>query len=93
MTGPDRPAVRPGGVRLVIGPANFAGQAWQWAKAVERARPDVSTTVVAVRNEVLDFPADYAVPDDLYRWARWSASSNGGSSARSRTCSSTAYVR
>jgi hypothetical protein len=72
MTVPDRPAVRSAGVRLVIGPANFAGQAWQWAKAVERARPDVATTVVAVRNEVLDFPADYAVPDDLYRWARWS---------------------
>jgi len=66
-----RPAVRDAPVRLVVGPANFAGQAWEWARAVERELPDVSATVVGVRDR-FEFPADYAVEPAVYRSARWS---------------------
>lgn len=66
-----RPFVRAAPVRLVVGPANFANQAWEWARAVERDRADVAATVVAVRDR-FEFPADYRVEPDVYRSARWS---------------------
>ncbi|MFP5333966.1 MAG: glycosyltransferase [Actinomycetes bacterium] len=52
---------REAGTVLGIGPANMAGQAWAWAKAVERHLPGVRTEVVAVEKPRLNFPADVRV--------------------------------
>jgi glycosyltransferase involved in cell wall biosynthesis len=52
----DRPSV------VGIGPANMAGQAWAWAKAIEEHVPGVRTEVLAVdRGSPLAFPADTIV--------------------------------
>ena len=65
----DRPSV------VGIGPANMAGQAWAWAKAVERHLPGAATEVIAVdRGSPLVFRADELVPKASYandaRWAQ-----------------------
>jgi hypothetical protein len=60
-------------VRLLVGPANFAGQAWAWARAVENELPGVRAVAMAVDRPGLSFPADYLVPERAYRSARWSA--------------------
>lgn len=69
---PTRPAVPTAPVRLLIGPANFAGQAWAWARSAERHLDGVGATVMAVRRGGLDFAADYAVPVRVYRSPSWS---------------------
>ncbi len=58
----DRPSV------VGIGPANMAGQAWAWAKAVEANVPGVRTQVMVVDRDLpLLFPADEVVPVATYR--------------------------
>lgn len=58
----DRPSV------VGIGPANMAGQAWAWAKAMERNLPGVTTRVITVdRGLALTFPADEMVDVATYR--------------------------
>lgn len=55
---PD-PDAAPARTRLIVGPANMAGQGWAWASAVERFRSGVSAEVVALhRDGPLRFPAD-----------------------------------
>ncbi len=63
----DRPPV------VGIGPANMAGQAWEWAKAIERNTPGSSTEVIVVdRGSALIFEADEIVPATTYaKDARW----------------------
>jgi len=57
----DRPSV------VGIGPANMAGQAWAWAKAIEAEVPGLRTEVVSVdRGSPLLFPADTIVPAAQY---------------------------
>ena len=69
---PPRPPVRRATVRLLIGPANFAGQGWQWARAVERHLPDVAAEAYAFVKGSLDFPVDYGVPVAMYaNSAQW----------------------
>ena len=52
-----------------FGPANMAGQAWEWAKSLERQYPEVATEVVSVdRGLALTFSADVVVPQAI--WAR-----------------------
>jgi hypothetical protein len=46
-------------VRLLIGPVNYAGQAWQWARAVSR-HPDVGAV-----NLSLDSANTYGFPNDV----------------------------
>ncbi|WP_040155487.1 glycosyltransferase family 4 protein [Mobilicoccus massiliensis] len=69
VTRDDRPSV------LGIGPTNSAGQAWAWAKAVERHIPGVTTFVLAAdRGGSMRFPADEVVPFSVFRQnQRWSA--------------------
>ena len=64
----ERPSVRSDRPSVVgIGPANMAGQAWAWAKAVERYVPGVSTEVMSVdRGSALVFEADDLVPAATY---------------------------
>lgn len=57
---------------LGIGPANMAGQAWAWTRAVRRELPDVGVEVFAVPHPSLAFPADVSLPADAFaRDARW----------------------
>jgi len=45
-----------------FGPANMAGQAWAWAKALERHVPELTTEVMSInRGNALTFPADVVV--------------------------------
>lgn len=60
------------GRRLGIGPANMAGQAWAWAKSVERRYPDVATEVFAVQRGALGFDADVSLsPATFARDTAW----------------------
>lgn len=65
---PDPIGVPAQPVRLYIGPTNYAGQAFEWARAVERTFP-----TVGVRNasfalvDDFAFPADYRVPLIVYQ--------------------------
>src|SRR5215207_9456801 len=68
--GSTRPAAQSTAIRLIVGPANFAGQGTQWARAAERHLPDVGAHSYAVRNGVLDFPADLSVAAETYRTDR-----------------------
>jgi hypothetical protein len=69
---PPRPAVDPSvPARLLIGPANFAGQAWAWARAAQRELDGVQAVVMMVERDRLVFPADYLVPPAVYRSLRW----------------------
>lgn len=58
----DRPSV------VGIGPANMAGQGWEWAKALERNAPGVRTHVMVVdRGQRFRFPDDEWVEVTKYR--------------------------
>jgi len=62
------PADRP--VRLLIAPANFAGQGWQWARAAERD-PRVSAVAMAYSAGVdYGYPVDQRVPGSVYLMSR-----------------------
>lgn len=62
---PDTP------VRLGIGPANFAGQGWEWKRAVEAHLDGVSAEVFAVQGSGLNFPADRPIDGRWYRVRAW----------------------
>ncbi|MFF0265535.1 glycosyltransferase [Kribbella sp. NPDC004536] len=54
-------------VRLLVGPANFAGQGTRWARAFEQRVPTAKATSFAFFRGVLDYPVDYGVPARTYR--------------------------
>jgi glycosyltransferase involved in cell wall biosynthesis len=61
---------------LAIGPSNMAGQAWAWAKAVERVSPEVRTRVYALeRDTALLFPTDRVITQQQWwrspTWHVW----------------------
>src|SRR3954471_14953431 len=60
---PPDPEMKP--VRLYIGPVNFAGQAWHWARAVERERPDVAAVCMAYSAGPFRSPVDDLVPGSV----------------------------
>lgn len=64
----ERPLVRADRPSVVgIGPANMAGQAWAWAKALEAHVPGLRTEVISVdRGSPLEFRADTIVPAARY---------------------------
>lgn len=52
--------------RLYVGPANFAGQGYLWARAAEANYPDVGAVAMAVdRPGGFDYPADHTVDQDV----------------------------
>lgn len=62
---PERPAT---GTRLLIGPANFAGQGNAWARAVERHVPDTGAVCFALHiTGGFSFPDDYTVTPAVFR--------------------------
>lgn len=74
-----RPAPLAGGRRLIVAPQNYAGQAFEWCRAVERANEGTAAQNFMIRMPQ-DFrhAADYAVPVGAYAasgsWHRaWSA--------------------
>ncbi|PKQ25448.1 MAG: hypothetical protein CVT64_09580 [Actinobacteria bacterium HGW-Actinobacteria-4] len=63
-----RPEVPHTPVRVFIGPANFAGQANAWARALEQHVPGVSGTVFSLETVGgFDFPHDFGIPPYAYR--------------------------
>lgn len=56
---------------LGVGPANFAGQGWAWAKAAERAVPGLRTEVFAVHQGALTFRSDRVVTRSVSRTLEW----------------------
>jgi hypothetical protein len=66
---PQRPPVPDTAVRLFVGPANFAGQGWAWARAAERYLPGVGATAFS-HGEGFAFPVDYTVPTQIYALSR-----------------------
>ncbi|MBZ2196448.1 hypothetical protein [Occultella gossypii] len=70
-----RPVPSSAGIRVFIGPANHAGQGFQWARALERTAEDVSAVSFAPTREAgFSFEVDYTVPVGIYWdneiWAR-----------------------
>lgn len=64
----DRPPVPNTPKRLFIGPANFAGQGFAWARAAEAAMPDVGAICFALQLEGgFDFTDDFHVTPLAYR--------------------------
>ena len=68
-----RPPVPDAPVRLLIGPANFAGQGFAWARALERDDPEVGAVTFSIAREGgFGFPSDYSVSTLVYRRnSRW----------------------
>ena len=58
-TPPEPTEVPRASIRVYIGPTNYAGQAWQWARALERTSPDTSA-----RNMALEIPGTFGFPAD-----------------------------
>jgi hypothetical protein len=69
--GDPRPPVPADPVRLLVGPANFAGQGWAWGRAARELLPDVGSVVMAVERPTLNFDADYTVLEGEYRHPSW----------------------
>lgn len=46
-------------IRVYIAPTNYSGQGFLWARALERARPDIGA-----RNSAVQLPGGYAFPAD-----------------------------
>lgn len=59
--------------RLYVGPANFAGQGYLWARAAEASMPGVGAVSMAVHLPGgFDYPVDHTVDQDVYhRSQRW----------------------
>jgi len=60
---------------LAIGPANMAGQAWEWARATERLLPGLRAEVLSVdRGSAVSFDADEVIPAPTFardrKWAQ-----------------------
>lgn len=57
--------------RLMVGPANFAGQGGAWAAAATAHLPGVSARSMCVTGAVHAFPTDYEVPEWALVSGRW----------------------
>lgn len=72
---PAPTAVPPTEIRVYIGPTNYAGQGYRWARALEESDPRIGARSMAVTLPGgLSFPTDTAVPVAVYnvsrRWQR-----------------------
>jgi glycosyltransferase involved in cell wall biosynthesis len=61
------PARLDASVRLLVGPANFAGQGTRWVRALEERVAGTKATSFAFFKGVLDYQVDYGVPARTYR--------------------------
>jgi len=68
---PEPTAAPPGDPRLLVGPANYAGQGREWARALEREYAGLGARCMAVAVPGAHaFPADTTVPFPVYRHSR-----------------------
>lgn len=65
------PSLAPAPVRLLVAPANFAGQGHQWSQAAARHVPGVQSHAFSVLNGRFDFPVDYSTTRKLYAAPAW----------------------
>ena len=68
---PQRPFLPEAPFRLLVGPANQAGQGWAWARAAERTSSAVAAQVLTVRRNEFGYDSDYVISSDQYRNPRW----------------------
>ncbi|GAA1803804.1 hypothetical protein [Agromyces neolithicus] len=69
---PPLPAVQPAAIRLYIAPANFAGQGFEWARAVERGVAGATAVNMAFSSSAdFAYPADQSVSEVVYRSSRF----------------------
>lgn len=68
---PLQPELTSASTKLLIGPANFAGQAFAWARAAEHVIPDFQAESLTRTVGTFSFPTDDAVSPFLYQQARW----------------------
>lgn len=61
---------RDAALRLAIGPTNMAGQAWEWARALDRTAEDVSTEVFAIQKRY-GFQADTTISPEEWSNLEW----------------------
>jgi hypothetical protein len=59
-------------IRLVVGPANFAGQGYRWARAAA-ALPSVSAWSYGYETGSFAFPVDVSMSVPVYRSPEWAA--------------------
>lgn len=57
-------------IRVMIAPVNFAGQGFQWARAIERLRDVGAVSVAHVGPGEFGYPVDVAVPVNAYIFSR-----------------------
>jgi len=63
-------------LKLLIGPANFAGQGFAWARAAESAIPDLQAESLTRTVGDFGFPTDDFVTPYLYTTGRWKMREN-----------------
>jgi glycosyltransferase involved in cell wall biosynthesis len=63
-------------LKLLIGPANFAGQGFAWARAAESAIPDLQAESLTRTVGEFGFPTDDVVTPYLYTTGRWKERQN-----------------
>jgi hypothetical protein len=68
---PDFPAYAT--CRMLVGPANFAGQGLAWARAADEHLLGVASLSVAYERDALAFPVDFPVPVDTFKAPEWAA--------------------
>ena len=68
---PPQPEVPNTKYRLIIGPANFAGQGFAWARAAERAIPDLYAEALTREVGTFNFPTDDSVSPFRYQFTKW----------------------
>lgn len=68
---PEPTAAPPGAPRVLVGPANYAGQGYRWARALESSVPGLGARSLAVTIPgTIEFPSDSSVPITVYRHSR-----------------------
>ena len=70
------PILEPARLRLLIGPANFAGQGFAWARAAELAIEGLRAESLTRRVGAFHFPTDDSVSPYAYTTGKWKSRQN-----------------
>ena len=71
-----QPILEPARFRLLIGPANFAGQGYAWARAAERAIEGLRAESLTRTVGTFHFPTDDSVSPYAYTTGKWKSRQN-----------------
>ena len=66
-----QPVLEPANLRLIIGPANFAGQGYAWARAAESAIEGLRAESLTRTVGTFHFPTDDSVSPYAYTTGKW----------------------